>query len=422
MLQSIEELSAVKRKLFIEIPSSVIESELNKAYKELRSSVNVPGFRKGKVPQAILKKRFAKTVEAEIIGRLVPEYYAEAVKESGIIPVAQPSIDDEIKINDDNPVLFSAVVEVRPEVKYLDYEGIELEKQEAAVTEEDVEKQLEWMQKERATYEPSDKEIEDSDMVVIDYFGSIDGEPVKEMEETDYQVVLGSQGLPDEFNNALLHKKINDTCEFSVTYPADFKDKDKAGKNVDFKVIIKEVKKQATQPLDDEFAKDLGYETLDELKKAMENNILEAKEKEIEANYKRALVEKLLKKHDIEAPPTMVENQHDALVESEKNFGRIMGVEHHESDEKKDKLREQAIEEVKLFILLSEIGKAENIKVEDDDVKEYLKQMSLKGGIRSDDLMKYYLSQENALEGLKSEIYNNKIIDLVFSKAHIKET
>src|SRR3990172_1934833 len=203
MLQSIEELSLVSRKLAIEIPLSAIESELDKAYKELRSSVNVPGFRKGKVPRTILKKRFAKSVEADIIGKLVPEYYAEAVKESGIIPVAQPSIEGEIKITGGSPVLFSVTVEVRPELKELNYEGIEIEKQDAVVTEDEIQNELKWLQSERAAYEPSDdKELEEKDMAVIDYAGFIDGEPVKDLEQLDYQFVLGSQMMPEEFKAA----------------------------------------------------------------------------------------------------------------------------------------------------------------------------------------------------------------------------
>ena len=423
MLQSIEELSSVTRKLSIEIPSSVIESELSKAYKELKSSVNVPGFRKGKVPQAILQKRFSKSVEAEIMSKLVPEYYAEAVKESGIIPVAQPKIDidGELKITKDNPVLFSATVEVRPEVKDLDYEGIELEKEEATVPEEDIEKELERMQKERASYEPSDKELEEQDMAVIDYFGSIDGESIKELEQTDHQFVLDSKELPDEFKNALLNKKKEDTCEFSIFFPDTFDNKALAGKTVDFKVSVKEVKKLVTQPIDDEFAKDIGYETLDELKETLKNQILERRSKAINENYKKVLIAELLKRHEIEVPPTMVEEQLSWLMETEKIYAQILGAKPPEIEDSKAQIKDKAIEQVKLIIMLSAIGKTENLEVEEEDIKDYFRKMSLEMGIKTEDLQKYYLSRDNALEGIRNEIYINKILDLVLSKAKFKE-
>ena len=423
MLQSIEELSSVTRKLSIEIPFSVIESELSKAYKELKSSVNVPGFRKGKVPQAILQKRFSKSVEAEIMSKLVPEYYAEAVKESGIIPVAQPKIDidGELKITKDNPVLFSATVEVRPEVKNLSYEGIELDKEEATVTEEDIEKELERMQKERASYEPSDKELEEQDMAVIDYFGSIDGESIKELEQTDHQFVLDSKELPDEFKNALLNKKKEDTCEFSIFFPDTFDNKALAGKTVDFKVSVKEVKKLVTQPIDDEFAKDIGYETLDELKETLKNQILEGRSKAINENYKKVLIAELHKRHEIEVPPTMVEEQLSWLMETEKIYAQILGAKPPEIEDSKAQIREKAIEQVKLIIMLSAIGKTENLQVEEEDIKDYFRKMSLDMGIKTEDLQKYYLSRDNALEGIRNEIYINKILDLVLSKAKFKE-
>ena len=429
MLQSIEELSSVTRKLSIEIPFSVIESELSKAYKELKSSVNVPGFRKGKVPQAILQKRFSKSVEAEIMSKLVPEYYAEAVKESGIIPVAQPKIDidGELKITKDNPVLFSATVEVRPEVKNLSYEGIELDKEEATVTEEDIEKELERVQKKimmeetMSPYEPSDKELEEQDMAVIDYFGSIDGESIKELEQTDHQFVLDSKELPDEFKNALLNKKKEDTCEFSISFPDTFNNKALAGKTVDFKVSVKEVKKLVTQPIDDEFAKDIGYETLDELKETLKNQILEGRSKAINENYKKVLIAELHKRHEIEVPPTMVEEQLSWLMETEKIYAQILGAKPPEIEDSKAQIREKAIEQVKLIIMLSAIGKTENLQVEEEDIKDYFRKMSLDMGIKTEDLQKYYLSRDNALEGIRNEIYINKILDLVLSKAKFKE-
>jgi len=421
MLQSIEELSLVTRKLAIEIPLSAIENELNKAYKELRGSVNVPGFRKGKVPRTILQKRYAKSVEADVIGKLVPEYYAEAVKESGIIPVTQPSIEGDIKITMDSPLLFSVTVEVRPELKDLNYEGIEIEKQEATVTEEDIQNEMEWLQSERATYEPSDKELEEKGMAVIDYAGFIDGEPVKDLEQLDYQFVLGSQMMPEEFKAALLNKKKDDTCEFSMTFPDDFHNKIIAGKTVDFKVQVKEVKKQVTQPIDDEFAKDLGYETLEEMRKAVESRISQNKNKAVEEHHKRQLFGELLKRHELEAPPTLVEEQLNLFVAREKNYAGYTGIEIPSDDSLKASLRDKAIQEVKYYLILSSIGKAENIDVKDEDVEIYFKQLALERGVKPEDIKKHYISQDGSLEVIKNEIYNNRVLDLILSKSHFKE-
>jgi trigger factor len=419
MLQEVEETNPTERRLKIEVPKAVVEEELDKVYKELRTTINIPGFRKGKVPRAILEKRFSKKVEAEIVGKLIPEFYKEAVEEAEIVPISQPNIEGEVKIEKNQPLTFSVTVEIQPQVKDLKYEGIEIEEIDGEVTEEELEQSLRSLQKQRVSYDPTDKGAEDADMVVIDFQAFIDDEPVEGIKEEDYQYIIGSKALPQEFKQELINKKKDDSCEFNITYPDDFHNKKIAGKTVLFKVTVKEVKAQDIPAIDDEFAKDLNYENLEELKIAHRHDIRQQKEKDREHQYRTSLLKRLLEVHNVEAPPSMVKAELDALVAQAKNMAKLSGVKQPSDEELYSTYREIAINNVKTMLILSAIGEAEKVNVTDSEVKERIDQIAKNSSMKSEDLMKRYIAQDGSLEGFKQQLYTEKVLDIVMSKATI---
>lgn len=421
MLQAVEETNPTSRSLKIEIPTAVVEQELAKMYQQLRTSVNIPGFRKGKVPRSMLEKRFSKTVEAEVVGKLIPEFYAEAVKEAGIIPVSQPNIEGEVEIEKNQPLSFSITVEIKPDVKDLNYEGLELDEIEVQLQEGEVEQALVNLHDQKASFEPSDDGAKDTDMAVIDFSAFIDDEPVEGLKEEDYQYVLGSETLPQEFKQELRDKKKGDTCEFTLSFGEDIQNKKVAGKTVLFKVAVKEVKNKVLPDLDDEFAKDLDYENMEELKNALSEQLLENHKKQRDEQYKSAVLKTLMDTHTIEAPPSMVKAEVDALVAQAKQMAVLHGAPQPDDKEFYAAYQVTAVNNVKVMLLLSSIGNAEGVEVTDEEIKARIAQLAQQTSMKSEDIVKMYMSQDGSLDGIKQQLYSEKVIDIVMSKVKIKE-
>lgn len=281
MLKSVEDISTTKKRLRIEIPSDVIEKEIGDSIEKVRQKAKIPGFRSGRTPVNIIEKRFGKEVEAEVLDKIIPEYYSKALKEAELTPVAMPVFDEKPDFKRNNPVSLSITVEVMPKIENLSYENMKIKDIPAAVDDAEVEDYLKKLQGEKAIYEVAEKEIETDDLVSFEYVDAkIAGEENAAFLKEQI-LKMGNEILPPDIIEKMIGKKKDDIVEFATTFNGDCKSKELAGKTVDMKVAIKEIKKKNLPAIDDEFAKDLGFENIPEMKEKIKEKIFAVKKEHI---------------------------------------------------------------------------------------------------------------------------------------------
>jgi len=421
MLQEIEEIGPTTRRLKINIPSDVIQAELDSSYNRLRATVKVPGFRPGRVPHAILRKRFGKEVEAEVLRKIVPEYYSKAVEEARIEPVGHPEIDDDLHITPSQPLTFTVTVEVKPEIGELRYEGIKIEKRTLSISDEDVDRAIRLIQENRALYSVTEDEVQEGDMAIIDCEASIDGQPWKEFSYKEYPFIIGSEAMPPEFSDALKGRRKGETVEVRVSIDKSHQNQHLAGKEVVYKVLVKETKKRNLPPLDDNFARELDAENMDDLRRKIRDDLEKRAQKRINLDYKRQILNKLIKDYDFSVPDSMVEAELRSLIIDAKQRAMQNRVPVKSDEELRQEYLSTARENVKGALLLEAIGKRERIEVTDEELREAMEEMGARNGLRAEDIMRIYMMQEGSLEAFRKRLFADKVLDLLVQKAVITE-
>lgn len=415
MSAQVEDLSSTHKRLKIQIPENVISGELDAAYGQVSQNAKVPGFRPGRVPRNVLEKRFGSDVRAQVLDKLVPDYYGRALREAGLHPVMPPRFESEVRLTEGQPLELALTVEVRPKVEPLDYEKIELVEIPLDAHEDEVDKALASIRKERATLEPADVAEPDSH-VVMDY-DAYEGETLlEEVSDKDFQFDLDQEGLPAEFKKETVGKKAGDTYEFSVTYPEDHPGEKVAGKTMTFKVSLKEVKRRALPDLDDGLAKELGFDDLENLRKRVTENIRNMKDARAREFHRLKVSDILLENHEVDLPNGLLEREIEVRVEEAR------GQQSEESEppsdaELRDRVRPEAEKSLKGRILIELIGEKEGVKVEEEDLRMKLAEIATTSGIAADALVQYYSQNQEALENLRSGVYESKVLQQVVSKA-----
>jgi trigger factor len=420
MLQEIEEITPTTKKLKINIPPDVIEAEIASAYNKLRASVRIPGFRPGKVPQAILEKRFSKNVEAQVIEKIVPEFYSKALKEANLEPVSYPDINGEMELKPNQPLSFTVTVEVKPDVRELHYEGIVLKKKTFSVEEEEVERALKSLQESKAVYTVSEDEIREGDMVVINYETWVDGQLHQELSQKDYPLIHGTDTAPKEFSNALLGKKKGETVEVKLNFDNAHPNKTIAGKEVLFKILITEIKKKNIPSLDDEFAKSFNCKNVEELRNKIRDDITERKKNQINSEYKKELIENLINNHNFEVPASMVSRELEFLILEAKQDALKKGEAIKSDEELRKEYELTARDNVKGAIILEAISKKENIKVTNDEINEAIDEIALRTNLKPEEVKKFYITKEGSMDSLKNKLFAEKVLNHLLEKAVIE--
>jgi len=421
MLQGIEELSPTKRKLTINVPQDVILTETNNAYNELRANAKIPGFRPGKAPHSILVKKFGKDIEAQLIEKLVPQFYMKAVQEAAIEPVSYPSIEDKIELKPGEPLSFTVTVEIKPEIRDLNFEGITLKEKPVTLDEADVERSIESMRESRALFSVTEEGLETGDMAIVDSDAYIDGQLKDELTYKEFPFVLGTDTMPKEFSDALAGKKKDETVEVKISFEADHPNKTIAGKEIVFRVSIKEAKKKHLPPLDDEFAKESDCRDMDEVKEKIRENLRKRTESNINLQYKQDILNELIKRHDFAAPESMVEGELKSLVEKTKEDAMRRGGAVKSDDELVQELVSTAKDNVKSVILLETIGKKEKVEVNDSDVKNAIAEIAARNNLKPEEVTRLYSMREGSMDALKSRLFADKVLDHILEKAVIEK-
>jgi trigger factor len=409
--------------LTIEVEEARVDNAIDQAFAKVVKKVNVPGFRKGKVPRKIFEARFGvESLYQDALDIILPEAYTEAVKETGIDPVDRPEVDVQ-QIGKGQPLVFKATVTVKPEVKLGDYKGLTVEEKDFSVTDEAVEEELKQMQNRSAELVvlEDDAAIEKGDYAIIDFKGFVDGEAFEGGEAENYQLEIGSGTFIPGFEDQLIGLKKGEEKDVNVTFPEEYHAAELAGKPAVFKVKVNEIKRKNLPELDDEFAKDVSeFDTLDELKADIKNK-LEEKAKVDAENYKKeSLIEKATENAEIDLPEVMIENEVNHMVNDFAQRLQYQGMNldlyYQFTGLDEEKLREQfqadAEKRVRTTLVLEAIGKAENVEVTEEDVNAELEELSKQYNRPVEDLRKIFEGRDN-LDSLKNDIRIRKTIDLL---------
>jgi len=423
MKLAVEEIDATKKRLKVEIPTGDIEAALEKAYKDLNKSVKVDGFRPGKTPKAILEKHYKENVEAEVLERIVPEFYVRAVEESKMFPVANPTIEEKgLKLKKGEPLSFTATVEVRPEFALGEYKGIEVKDEPVEVTESELAEALDDLRDMHSTLETvtEDRPTKHDDYVVIDFEGFIDGAAIQGGKAENYPLQLGSSTLIAGFEEQIEGMKKGETREIKVKFPEDYKSRDLAGKDATFNITLKEIKAKVLPELDDEFAKDLGLgKTLDGLKKKVEADIMGFKKRALAAKQKEEILKHLAKSYSFELPPSLIQSEmrsqlvrrHQELLQSGKTLQDAgFDAKTFEADTKP-----LAEDRVKTTLVLSAIAEKEGIDVSDKELEDGIRMIAAEAGRSPKEVMELYQKREGGLDNLRSALAEDKVLEFLLA-------
>lgn len=418
MKVQVEEITPVKKSLTIEIPQEVVSNEFALAYSDLKKKAKIPGFRPGKVPMALLEKKFGPSIQEDVVRKLVPDYYQRAVKEAGISPVEFPSIE-KIEIKKDAPLLFTATVEVKPSIQLSNYQGLALPRKKIDIAEEEIEKTLARLRDEQGHLEslPDDHPVASSDYVIIDFEGSLDGKPVQQGKAEGYTLQVGSNTFFPEFESSLLGKKKGEQLEAEVPFPDDYQNKEIAGKRVHFKIHLKEVKTKILPALDDELAKDIGLPSLAELKEKIKNTMLEQRTSQQEHDQKNILIKKLVELHQFDVPPSMVEHEVHAMAD------RLQEALPQKMDHEAlhNEYEGMATERVKGTLILGAIAEAEKIEVTDQELENEIALIAQRAKVSPAEAKRAIYQQEGSLDGLKSRVKQEKALNRVYALAQFED-
>lgn len=421
----IDELSPVQRKVRVELPAEVVAKEFSRAYKNLGQRVRVKGFRTGKIPRTVLQGMYGDEVKVEVKSHLVEESLGEVIKERGLEIVSRPEVEAN-ELSESEAFSFSAVFEVKPEIEVKDYLGIELEKVRLSVSEAQVDEALRRLQESHARLEPiKDRDqVQKGDFVTLNFFGTIDGQPFSGGKGENYLLEVGSGRALPQFEEAVVGLKVDVPDSVRVNYPADYPNREIAGKTVDFSVAVCEIKQKVLPPLDDEFAKDYGDCTsLEELRVKVRERLAEELRHYQNEDLKEKIVSHLIESHAFIAPPSMVERQTRYLMERYQSQIRARGAESEAAppmEEARKNLEARALRQVRATLLVEKIAQLEKIEISDQEVRERIDRAVRAAGERAKSVREYY-SRPDAREELRAQIAFDRTLDYLLEKARIKE-
>ena len=382
-LQNIDKVSA---QLTVKLEKADYQEKVDKSLKSFRQKAQMPGFRKGKAPRAMIEKMYGTGVFFEdAANELIPEAYETAAKESELEIVAQPEIEV-TQMDKGTDFIFTATVAIKPEVTLGDYKGIEVEKKEAEVSEEEITAEIDKAREANSrliTIE--DRATEDGDTVIIDFDGYVDGKQFEGGYAEDYTLVLGSHSFIDNFEDQLVGKNLGEDVEVNVTFPEEYHVDELKGKPALFKVKIKEIQKKELPELDDDFAQDVSdFDTLDEYKADVEKKILENKENQIKREQEDQIIEKIIENAQMEIPQQMIAAQTRQMTQefAQRLQSQGLSLEQYMQftgltpQKMMEDLEPQALKRIQSRLVLEAVVAAENIEASDEEIDKELENMA----------------------------------------------
>ncbi|MEH7375632.1 MULTISPECIES: trigger factor [Bacillaceae] len=415
-----EKLEGNRGVLTVEVSAEKVNEGLTAAFNKVVKQVNVPGFRKGKMPRQMFEKRFGvESLYQDALDILLPEAYGSAIDETGIEPIDRPDIDIE-QMEKGKELIFKATVQVKPEVTLGEYKGLEVEALDTNVTDEDVANELKTLQERQAELVVKEEgTIENGDTVVLDFEGFVDGEAFEGGKAENHSLEIGSGSFIPGFEEQLVGLATGESKDVEVTFPEEYHAAELAGKPAVFKVTIHEIKGKELPALDDEFAKDVDdeVETLDALKEKIKTRLENSKKHEAEHHLRDTVVEKAAANAEVEIPDVMVNSEVNRMLQEFEQRLQMQGMnlelyfQFSGQDENalREQMKEEAVIRVRTNLTLEAIAKAENLEVTDEEVDAELENMAGMYNMTVDSIKQAL----GGLEGIKSDLKLKKAVDFI---------
>ncbi|HLR38817.1 MAG TPA: trigger factor [Jeotgalicoccus sp.] len=420
--QTWEKLEGNEGTLTITVPAKEFEKALDEAFKKVSKEVQVPGFRKGKIPRQMFEQRFGvESLYQDALDMVLPHAYGHAVEETGINPVDQPEVEVE-EIEKGKDLVLKMTVTVEPEVKLGEYKGLEAEKVEAEVTDAEVDEQIEAMLAQYADLVVKEEgEVAEGDIVNLDFEGFLNDEPFEGGKAEGHELEIGSGQFIPGFEEQLVGLKSGDEKDLDITFPEEYHAEELAGKPVVFKVKINEIKQKETPEFNDAFVKEelegFDADTAEGVKESIKKDLVAAKEEEADFKMKESLVSQASDNAEIDVPEAMVRNEQDRMLqEFEQRLSQQgLNLELYEqltgqgADAMRDQMEEDALKRVRTSLTLGAIAEAEGITVDDSDVDNELNKLAEQFNMPTEDVKKVL----GDLSVLKADVMNQKAIDFL---------
>lgn len=424
-LQNVEKLEHNMAKLTIAVDAADFIAAMKQSYNKQKGKINVPGFRKGKVPMAYLEKTYGPEMFYEdAANAVIPAAYQEAAAESGLEITSQPTIDA-VQMEKGKDFIFTAEVALKPEVTLGEYKGIEVEKKEIEVTDEEVAKELVNAQEQNSReITVEDRPVQDGDIVNIDYAGSVDGVAFDGGTAKDQNLVIGSHTFIDTFEDQLIGKNIGDEVNVNVTFPEEYHAPDLAGKPALFEVKINGIKTKELPVLDDDFAQDVSeFDTLDEYKEDIKKKLVEQKEQAAKTDKENAVLEKIVENAQMDIPEAMVETQQQQLADDFAQRLSYQGLQIEQyfqftgmtREKFMEDLKPQALKTIQTRLVLEAIVDAENIEVTEEELNAEYEKMASTYQMEVEKIKEILAGAQE--ESMKKDIAVQKAIDFVAEQA-----
>lgn len=386
MSLQVEKLEGNMARLTIEASAEDFEQAIEKAYQKSKNKLSIPGFRKGKVPRKMIEQMYGKEIFYEDAANMViPPTYAKAVDECTEAIVSRPTIDV-VQAEAGKPFIFTAEVALKPDVTLGKYKGIEVEKADISVTDEEIDEAIEKERENNArTLSVTDRAVRDGDMTVLDFEGFVDGEAFEGGKGENYPLTIGSDTFIPGFEEQLIGAEIDKEVEVNVTFPEDYQESKLAGKPAVFKCMIREIKEKELPELDDEFASEVSeFDTLAEYREDIKATLTKEKEDEARAVKEEKLIEQIVEDAQMDIPEAMLETQQNSMAEDFAQRIQMQGISIEQYYQFTgltkaallEQLKPQAEQKIKSRLVLEAVAKAEGIETSDEEYNEEIKKMA----------------------------------------------
>lgn len=427
MSLQVEKLESNMAKLTIEVPAEEFDKAIKTAYNHNKGKFNIPGFRKGKAPQAMIEKMYGAGIFYEdAANAVIDESYPKAAKECEEEIVSSPEIDV-TQIEKGKTFIYTATVAIKPEVILGEYKGIEVEKVVAEVTDSDVDAELETARRKNGRLiSVEDRPVADGDNTVIDFKGFIDGKAFEGGEGTDYPLTIGSHSFIDTFEEQLIGKNLGETCEVEVTFPEEYHAPELAGQPAKFEVTVKEIKMTELPELNDEFASEVSdFETLAEYKDDIRTKLQDKKNREAATQNENRVVDKVVENAQMEIPQAMIDTQARGMVEDYARRLQSQGLNINDymkytgmtPDKLLEQMAPQALKRIKTRLVLEKIAETENIQISDEALYQQIGKMATSYQMEAEKLSE--MMGENEKNQLRDDLKVQEAVDLLVSEAKL---
>ena len=423
----VEDLGKNMVKLTVEVETEAVDAAIKSAYNKQKNKIAIPGFRKGKVPQAMIEKMYGPEVFYEdAANTMLQAQYPTAVEQSGVDVVSRPTVEV-TQIEKGKPFIFTAEVAKRPEVTLGKYNGVTVTKIDTSVSDEEVDAEIENQRNTNArTVTVTDRAVQEGDTAVIDFEGFVDGVAFEGGKGENHPLEIGSHSFIDTFEDQLVGKNAGDEVEVNVTFPEQYQAEELAGKPATFKVKINEIRAKELPELNDEFVQDISeFDTLAEYREDTKKKLQERKENAAKGTKEDEAIQKIIDKSKMEIPEAMIDMQAENMIEEfaqriaaqGMSFEQYMQFSGMTIDKMKEQVRPEALQRIQSSLVLEQIAKEENIVASDEDVDAELEKMAGMYGMKVEDLKTYMGDSER--ESMKRDIAVKKAVEFVM--ANVKE-